>query len=78
MFQRYFDAQKKFLFEITDEDYKKKVILDFDETIKRLNEFEQKLKDWPPRTEANIREEDIQPSDSVSQVTGVTKLSKTT
>lgn len=40
LFQRYFDAQKKFLVGITDEDYRKKVILDFDETIERMSEFE--------------------------------------
>ena len=59
LFQRYLDAQKKFLVEITDEDYKRKVILDFDETIKHMSEFEQKLKDWLIHAEANIHEEDI-------------------
>ena len=76
--QRYFDAQKKSLVEITDEDCKKKAILDFDEAIKRMSEFERKLKDWLPQTKANIHEEDIQPSDSVSHATRVTKLSKMT
>ena len=43
-----------------------------------MSEFEQKLKDWLIHAEANIHEEDLQPSDSLSQATRVTKLSKMT
>ena len=75
MFEKYIDAQKKLLSEVRDEDDKLKAIRDFNETIQRVGVFEGRLKAWLIQVEAEIQHE-VQPSDSASQLTRVSNLSK--
>ena len=58
----------------TDLQRSQMLICDFDETIKRTSEFEQRLNEWLVHTEASVAQQEIQPSDSVSQLTKVSSM----
>ena len=60
MFGRYVEAQQKLISESGEKDRKAQEIRDFDETIKRASEFEQRLNEWLVHTEASIAQQEIQ------------------
>ncbi len=71
MFGRYMEAQQKLILESKEKDQKLQAIRDFDETIERINEFEQRLNEWLVHTELIVTQHEVQPSDSASQFTKV-------
>ena len=74
MFGRYVEAQQKLICKSGEKDRKAQKIRDFDETVKRTSEFEQRLNEWLVHTEASIAQQEIQPSDSAWRLTKVSSM----
>ena len=77
LFGKYMEAQQKLICTIDDKDAKTKAILEFDEAIKRSGDFEQRLKERLLWNSTNDQQ-DVQPSDSASQLTNVKSQASST
>ena len=77
LFGKYMEAQQKLICTIDDKDAKTKAIPEFDEAINWTGDFEQRLKEWLLWNSANDQQ-DVQPSDSASQLTNVKSYASST